>query len=192
MSHRRQLLEVIDIEIADAPVADLARPFESFEGLDGFGQRVRTAPVQQVEVETVGLQAAQAALAGGNRSLARGVVRVDLADEVEAVTLAGHRLPDDLLGAALAVHFGGVEQPHAEIKTKLERLDLGAALALALAHAPGAEAQHGNAFTGFQGNRPHRRHPLLLAAVSLALWAGNGLEPPHKRCHNSRIQLFSL
>ena len=53
-----QLVHVAGIEVAHAPVADLAVLLESLERLHRLGQRVRAAPVQQVEVEPVGLQAA--------------------------------------------------------------------------------------------------------------------------------------
>ena len=51
---------------------------------------------------------------------------------------------DDLLGLAVAIHLGGVDQRHAEVEAELERGDLLGAAARALAHAPCplAEARH--------------------------------------------------
>ena len=79
--------------------------------------------------------------------LARGIVRIDLADEIDLVAPAGDGLGHDLLGAALAVHLGGVDQVQAEIEAELQRLGLGGPIRAALAHVPRAEPEHRHAFT---------------------------------------------
>src|SRR5262249_12112847 len=134
----------------DTPAADLAVVHEPLEGLHRLGQRIRAAPMQKIKVEPIGLEAPQGALAGSNGASARGIMRIDLADEIDAIARAGNRVANDLFGATLAVHFGGVDQAHAELEPELQRLELGGALALALAHAPGAEAEHGNFLSGLE------------------------------------------
>jgi hypothetical protein len=57
------LVEVVDIEIADAPRADFSGLLQGREGGDGLGERMRAAPVQEVAVEPVGAQPRQRALA---------------------------------------------------------------------------------------------------------------------------------
>jgi len=57
-------------------------------------------------------------------------VRVDLADQEDLVAAPGDRLADDLLGAALAVHLGGVDQRHAAFDAAAQRGDgIGVAVA---------------------------------------------------------------
>jgi hypothetical protein len=55
----------------------------------------------------------------------------------------GQGLAQHLLGAALAVHLGRVEQPQAQLDGQAHRLHLGGAAALRLAVVPGAQAQGG-------------------------------------------------
>ena len=108
--------------------------------------------MQEVEVDAVGLQSLQAALAGGDRSLAACVPWIDLADEEDVVAPAGDRLPNHLLGAAFSIHFRPVYQRHAEIDAVAERLDLAGGTARVLAHLPGSEAKPRNNRTGGKGD----------------------------------------
>src|SRR5690606_39530040 len=55
---------------------------------DGFGKRRMAAPVQQIEIETVGAETAQAAFASGDCAIARGIARQDLADQEDFVAAA--------------------------------------------------------------------------------------------------------
>ena len=111
--------------------------------------------MQQVEVETIGLQALQAALAGGDRAFARGVARIDFAVDKQPVAPPGDRFAHHFLGAAFAVHLGGVDQADAQIEPQPERRDLGGALAALLSHVPGAHAEGGHALAGRQEDLPH-------------------------------------
>ena len=54
---RQQLLHVVDVEVADAPVPDATVGDELLERLDGLAQRVLPAPMQQVEIEMLQTQA---------------------------------------------------------------------------------------------------------------------------------------
>ncbi len=66
-----------------APILPASRRL--LEGLDGFGQRVLTRPVQQIQVDVIGIHPSQAGLAGGRH----------------LVTLPGDGLPDDFFGGAI-------------------------------------------------------------------------------------------
>ena len=74
----------------------------------------------------------------------RGIVRQHLADDEDFVAPARDRFGDDFLGAAVAIHLGGVDQGHAEIDAEPQRRDLLVALPAVLAHVPGALAERRN------------------------------------------------
>ena len=80
--------------------------------------------MQEVEVEAVGPEPAQAALAGLDHALAAGVVRIDLADQEHALPEVPERFADELLGPALAVHLGGIDEGHPELDPEPQRRDL--------------------------------------------------------------------
>ncbi len=163
LRHARQLVHVVDVEVAHAPGVDLAVLLQGLEGLHRLGQRIGAAPMQEIEIEPIRLEPLQAALAGGNRPLARGVVRIDLADEEEIVAPPGDGLADDGLRHAFAVHLGRIDQPHAELDPQLHRRQLGRPLGRALAHAPGAEPQHRHLLSVLELHGSH----LPLLALSL-------------------------
>ncbi len=101
-------------------------------------------PVQQIQVDAIGLQPPQAALAGGRNAGARGILRQHLADDEQLVPLPCAGLGDDLLGTPAGVHLGGVDQGHAEVDPKTQRIDLTPRLAVLLAHVPRALAKRGD------------------------------------------------
>jgi hypothetical protein len=112
---------VVGVEVADAEVTDLARPIEHLERRYRFGERDVAAPMQQVEVEPVRAQTAQALLAGDYRPLAGRVARKDLAYQEDLVSSSGNGLAHQLLGGAVAVHPRGVDQGHAEVEPEAQR-----------------------------------------------------------------------
>ena len=124
-----QLGHVLGVEIGHAPVAELAIGLELLEGGDRLGQRMRAAPVQQVEIDAVRLETLQAALAGGDGACARGVVRIDLADEEDLIAPARHGVGHDLLRPALAIHLGGIDEVRPRSRPSLQRPGLGGAIA---------------------------------------------------------------
>jgi len=140
IGHAQQLAHVRRVEVGDAPGADLALVLQLLEGRDGLGQGRAATPVQQIEVDMIGAQPLQAARAGRRHAGARGVVRIHLADHEGPVALAGDRLRHHLLGAAVAVHLGGVDQRHAQVEAEAQRGGLVLGAALALTHPPGALA----------------------------------------------------
>ena len=138
--YSEHLVEIIDIEIADAPCADLAGVREFLERRNGFRERVRSAPMQQIAIEPVGLQSFQRALASCNGATPRGVARQHLGNQKQIVALARDRLRNDELG--IAIHLGGVDVGHAEIDAAAQRRDR--ALAIAAIDIPGALPDHGD------------------------------------------------
>ena len=56
---RQQFVKIVGIEIADAPAADFPGAGQFLERGDGFIKRIRTAPMQQVTIEPVGVQPRQ-------------------------------------------------------------------------------------------------------------------------------------
>ena len=121
------------------PFPDGAGLFQFLEGGNGFGERVPAAPVEEIEIEVVGAEALQAALAGGNGASAAGVGREHLADDLDFAAAALDRLGDDQLG--IAIHLGGIEQCHPQIDAALQGGNLVGVFAPVLAHAPGALAE---------------------------------------------------
>ncbi|CAI8795829.1 hypothetical protein EMIT0196P_20331 [Pseudomonas chlororaphis] len=138
----RQFLEVVEVEIGNAPAADLAVFAQALEGFHRFFKRVLATPVQQVQIDIVGPQAPQAAVAGLGNAFAAGVVRVHLADQEHPVALAGDGGANHFLRAALGIHLGGIDQTQAPFDTGLQCGNLGVALVALLAHAPGTLANH--------------------------------------------------
>lgn len=71
----KQLVEIVLIEIADAPGTDLSRRDEFVERRDRFLERIGAAPVQQIAVEVIGTEPFQRSLAGRDGAASRGVAR---------------------------------------------------------------------------------------------------------------------
>jgi hypothetical protein len=111
--------------------------------------------MQEIEVDAVGAQPAEAPAAGGHRALDRGVVREHLADQEDGVAPAGDRLADELLGGAVRVQLGGVDERHAELETLAERRHLLGAARRILAVAPGRLADRGDRLPRRELNRSH-------------------------------------
>jgi hypothetical protein len=74
--------------------------------------------VQQIEIEPVGPQSTQAALARQDGAALGGVLRQHLADQEHVVAPAGYGFADEDFGSPIGIHFGGVDQGHAEIESK--------------------------------------------------------------------------
>src|SRR5271155_2354483 len=94
--YRQNLVEVADVEVADAPAEDLAVSAQLFESRDRLGKRMRTSPMQQVAIKPVGAQACERAFARGPRSRARGVVRQHFGNQKDLVAAASDNLTNDL------------------------------------------------------------------------------------------------
>jgi hypothetical protein len=141
-----------------APVAYPAAPLQCLEAAQGLGQRDAAAPVQQVQVDLLQPQGAQAALAGGQHPVGVGVLRQHLADD--ETLLARHagaqrtvqRLAEHGFRAALAIHLGGVEDAVADLQRQPQGAHLGRAPSGLFAEAAGAQAQRGTALAAGEGH----------------------------------------
>jgi hypothetical protein len=120
------------------------------ESLQRLGQRDAAAPVQQVEIDAIRTQPLQAAFAGQHCAAARGVLREHFAHQEYFVAPAADGFGDQFLRGAVTIHLGGIDQRHAEVETRAQRLDfVGAPLAV-FPQFPRALAQGGNAGTVWQ------------------------------------------
>jgi hypothetical protein len=84
------------------------------------------------------------------------MMRVNLADHKHLFAPPGNRLANDFLGATVAIHLGGVDQGHPQIKPQRNGGDFVLPVAAMLPHHPGAEPQRRHA-SGRQGNRGQGR-----------------------------------
>ena len=127
-----------------ADVADLALADEVGEGAEGLLHvGVGAGPVDLVEVDVVGAQAAQGVLdlahdpAAGSAALVRVLAHrhEELRGEEHVVAAALAAPPDDLLGHAAGVDVGGVDEVDAGVEGAVD--DAGGVVAVVV--APGAE-----------------------------------------------------
>jgi len=131
-----EFFHVVGIEVAHAPVADLAGFAQRLEGRDRLRERHRAAPVQQIQIEPIRVQTFEAAFARRNHAAPARVMRIHLADKEHLVTQSCKRFAEQRLGCAVAVHFGGIDQRHAELDAASQRVDLSRAARRLLAHLP--------------------------------------------------------
>ncbi len=110
-----KLFHVVRVEIGDAPVADLAVPLQSFESRHGFFEWVLSAPVQQIEIDVVGAEPGEAALAGVSSAGGTGIPRIDLAYQKHVFAMIDDSPADYLFRSAVRVHFRSVNQRHAKV-----------------------------------------------------------------------------
>ena len=80
--------------------------------------------MEQIKVESIGAETAQAALASRDRALPRCVLWQHFAHQKCLVASARDRFADELLGSAVAIHFGRVDQRSAKIKSEANGGDL--------------------------------------------------------------------
>src|SRR5271166_5412243 len=97
----------------------------------------------------------------------------DLADQKDVVSASLDRLPDKLLGAAVRIHLGSVNQSHAEIDAEAQRRDLLVSSAGVLGHVPSALTEDEN---GFPGGKPD------------GSWRGDYTHGPCSSCLNGAQQ----
>src|SRR5260370_30693543 len=140
---RQHFTEIVGIEIADAPAADFPGAHQLLERSDGFRQRIRPTPMQQIAIEPVGFQPRQRTLARRYGAAPRGVARQNFRDQKDVVAAPGDRFGDHQLG--IAIHLGGVDAGHAEIDATAQRGDR--ASAISAVDIPGALPDHGHVGT---------------------------------------------
>ncbi len=151
-----EFLQVVHVKVGHAPRPDFTRRAQPFKGRHSFGQRNAAAPVQEVEVDHVRTQPAQAALTGGRQPLSAGVVRVDFAHHEHTLTLTHDGLADDFLGTAISVHLRRVDECHPQIDAQSQRGNFFLGRVSAFAHLPGALSEHGHRRSVWQRDRFHK------------------------------------
>src|SRR6185295_8636181 len=155
--------ELLLVEVAQAPGADLPRLAQLFEGGEGVPQRMAARPVQEVAVEMVRPQPPEGPLAGLDGAAARGVLRQHLAHQEDLAAPIRDRLSHHLLHAAVAVHLRGVDVIHPRVEPAAQRLDGGAAVVLL--HVPGPLADDGDLPAGGSEDAVFHRLVTSLAAA---------------------------
>ena len=77
--------------------------------------------MEQIKVHVVGIHSAERVLTALENISPPGIVRKDLADQVELFSvIAPNGLPHQLLCRAAAVHLGGIDEVHTGVDTSLE------------------------------------------------------------------------
>ena len=138
--------------------------------------------MEQVEIDAVGLQALQAALAGGDHPGAAGIVGIDLAYDEDLAPAALDGFGDDLLGPALGIHLGGVDEAHAEIEAEAQRRHLVLVAGPALAHLPRPLAQDRDLLAVRQASAANGAHrPNSRIAASRPSRVKGYIRPPIRR-----------
>ena len=74
----------------------------------------------------------------------------DLADQENLVAASFDRFPNEHFGVAVGVHFGRVDQAHAQVDAKAQRCDLVRPPPRVLGHVPRALPKQGNGYTGME------------------------------------------
>jgi hypothetical protein len=124
-----ELLQIGDVEVADAPVPDLSGGAQLGESFDDDPEVLALSPMQQIEIDAVDLQSSKTLLARGDDLLAAGGIRrQDLRDDEYLITPALDRLGDQSFGGAIAIHLGCVYQLESELDAESQRGQLGLAL----------------------------------------------------------------
>ena len=137
-----------DIEVAHAGEADVALVDQVLHGAHGLADRVIALPVEEVEIEAIGAEALQAALAGAQGAVVARVGGEDFAYQEHLVAAAGDGLAGEFFGASVAVHLGGIDVGEAEIDARAQGVD-GAALGVRRAFDhPGALSDDGDLHAG--------------------------------------------
>ena len=103
----------------------------------------------------VGAEPLEAGFAGFLHRAPRRVLRIDLADEEDAIPPPGDCLAHNRLGLAIGIHFGGIDQGQAEIDAEPQRIGLLGGGAVALAQMPGTLADAGDGRTVRKCNLLH-------------------------------------
>ena len=74
--------------------------------------------MQQIEIQIVGIEAAQALLAGAGYFATASVPRIDFRHQHHALALPANGLADNLFGAAVGVHFRRIDHRQAKIDAR--------------------------------------------------------------------------
>ena len=134
-----QRLHIVGVQIRDAPAADLARGHQPLHRLDRLLQRDIPAPVQEIHIEIVGLQPAQAVFTGAAHRRSAGVPGIDFGHQHHAIAQAADRLPDDLFRPTVGIHFRRIDHRQSVVDARAQCSHFLRTLRRIFAHIPGAQ-----------------------------------------------------
>jgi len=141
--HGQCVVEIVLVEVAHAPRANLAGALQLVERGERLLERIFAAPVQQVAVEMIGTQTRKRSITGAQCALARRVLRQHLRHEKHLVAASLDRLGHDLF--RVAVHLRGVDVRHAAFEPAAQRGHSSGAITLV--DVPSALSNDGNIST---------------------------------------------
>ena len=101
--------------------------------------------MQKIKIDRVDAESIQAPLASLGQFRSRRVVRICLGNDEYIIAVTIDCVCDDFFRAAFAVHFGGIDQRHAELDSQTQRRDFIRVGTLLFAHAPRALTEDRNA-----------------------------------------------
>src|ERR1700739_4043287 len=120
-----QIFHLAGVEVGYAPGANLSRRAQWLECRHDAGEfTAGNRPVQQIEIEVVGAETRETRRASPRDAIAGDLLGLDLRDQEHALALAGNRVTDEFLGAAVAVVSRRIDQRHAERNAGAHRLFL--------------------------------------------------------------------
>src|SRR5437868_3920885 len=114
--------------------------------------------MEEVEVDLLDAQTAEAPIARRGHALACGVLGIELRHHEYLIAASLDRLADNPLRASVGVHLGGVDEPHAELDAGAQSGDLVLSLALAFAHPPCALPEDGHGVSARKRRGRNARH----------------------------------
>src|SRR5438270_13930954 len=154
----RELLHVVDVEVADSRLADLLRFEQVSESGERLLERRVAAPVKEVEVDLLDIEPAESSIASRGHAVRRGVLWIELRHDEHLVATTRDRFTDNPLGAAIGVHLRGVDQRHPEVDPGPQRRDLALALARVFAHTPRPLAEDRDTLAAGKSGRTNPGH----------------------------------
>src|SRR6516162_10767187 len=111
----QEVLHVADLEVGHAPGVNLPGRAQAFERPHNAGElSVPTWPVQQVEIEMISAETAEARLTSPRDAVSHHVIGPHFGDQEDAVALTGDHVAYQFLGSAVAVNLRRVDQCHPE------------------------------------------------------------------------------
>src|ERR1700747_2469972 len=107
--------------------------------------------MQQIEIEIIGAEAPEARRAGTRDAVSGDFIALDLGDQEYAVALTGEYVTDELLGTAVPVIAGRIDQRHTEGDSGAQRIFLDTFGMPSLPEMPATltERRHGSAVWKF-------------------------------------------
>ncbi len=121
----RDLVKILDVEIAHAPRQNLAVAQQCVEAGDGVLQGRSAAPVKQVAIQPVGAQPRERLFAGRHGAALRGVARQHLRHQENLVAPALDRRADHRFRGSGPIHLGGIDMRQTEVEAAAQGGDGG-------------------------------------------------------------------